>query len=187
MQLSRARPEPAPPPEAPTLFDDADRQEAIEEVLAAMLAEPEAGFQPVSVLYQDFLVRCRIAKVASPPDLPAFRQRLALARAGVGDPAVAEGEWEQATLVAASLPEDIRGVFLLIARAALTKAPCPSDGEIAKAYGTRSPGRARRLLAYMEERGFLLAATDLRGNRIVSLPDLGWQTAPGSPEAIAAE
>lgn len=190
-QLARSRAEAAAPePEAPDLFAEAERSQAIEAVLSAMMAEPEAAFQSVSVLYQDFLVRCRIAKLQGEPlDLPEFRRRLAIARAGVasegGD--MESGAWEQATLVSASLPEDIRGVFLLIAKAALAKAPCPSDAEIAKAYGTRSPSRARRLLAYMEERGFLVCATDLRGNRIVSLPDLGWQTAPGSPEAVAAE
>ncbi|WP_181703914.1 ATP-binding protein [Chthonobacter albigriseus] len=188
-QLARSRPEAPPAPEAPDLFAEAERDEAIEEVLTAMLAEPEAGFQPVSILYQDFLVRCRIEKIATPLDLPAFRKRLALARAGVGqgERAVEGGDWDQATLVAASLPEDIRGVFLLVARAALLKAPCPSDADIAKAYGTRSPGRARRLLAYMEERGFLVCASDLRGNRLVMLPDLGWQTAPGDADAVAAE
>jgi hypothetical protein len=35
----------------------------------------------------------------------------------------------------------------------------------------------------MEERGFLVCATDLRGNRIVTLTDLGWQTAPGDEAA----
>jgi hypothetical protein len=138
----------------------------------------------MALLYQDFLVRCRIARVAGePPDLTRFRKEITLAKAGVGDDAaVASGDWDQATLVAAALPDDVRGVFLLVARAALTGAPCPSDAEIARAYGTRSNGRARRLLAYMEERGFIATATDLRGARIVTLPDLGWRTAPGLAE-----
>ncbi|MBO6508433.1 MAG: ATP-binding protein, partial [Roseibium sp.] len=55
--------------------------------------------------------------------------------------------------------------------------------EIATAYGTRSPGRARWLLSHMEERGFLVCATDLRGNRIVTLTDLGWRTEPGDEAA----
>jgi hypothetical protein len=54
--------------------------------------------------------------------------------------------------------------------------------ELATAYGTRSPSRARFLLTYMEERGFLVCANDLRGNRIVTLKDLGIQTEPGSPD-----
>ncbi|BBE72476.1 ATP-binding protein [Oharaeibacter diazotrophicus] len=187
-QLARARPEPAPEPEAPDLFAGAEREAALDAVMASLMDDPDTAFQTVSVLYQDFLVRCRIARVpGDPPDLPWFRARIATARAGVDDKPADESGWEQAQLVASALPEDIRGVFLLVARAALTKAPCPGDLAIARAYGTRSTGRARRLLAYMEERGFLLCATDLRGNRIVSLPDLGWQTAPGNPEATAAE
>ncbi|WP_075217729.1 ATP-binding protein [Mongoliimonas terrestris] len=187
-QLARSRPEPAPPPEAPDLFASVERDAAVDAVMTALLAEPDAAFQSVSILYQDFLVRCRIARVpGDPPDLPTFRRRLAIARAGVEQGTMESADWDQATLVAASLPEDIRGVFLLVARAALQKAPCPSDADIAKAYGTRSPARARRLLAYMEERGFLVCASDLRGNRLVMLPDLGWQTAPGDADAVAAE
>lgn len=165
------------------------RDAAIEDILAEMMAEPDAAFQPVSMLYQDFLVRCRIKRVTGDSlDLMAFRKRLSLARAGVETETVDEEAWKQASLIAAALPEDMRGVFLLVAKAALMKAPCPSDAEIARAYGTRSPSRARRLLAYMEERGFLVVASDLRGQRLVQLPDLGWQTAPGAAGAtLAAE
>jgi len=168
------------------LFADAEREGKIAEIMTAMMAEPEASFQPVSLLYQDFLVRCRIARLpGDAPDLPRFRRELAIAKAGVDDGEVASSDWDQATLIAASLPEDVRGVFLLVAKAALMKGPCPSDADIAKAYGTRSTGRARRLLTYMEERGFISCASDLRGNRIVMLPDLGWQTAPGALESAA--
>jgi hypothetical protein len=182
------RGEAAEAPPATDLFAGAEREAATAKIIAEMMAEPEAGFQPVSLLYQDFLVRCRIAKIAGEPlDLPSFRKALALAKAGVAeDGSMAEGAWDQATLVASALPEDVRGVFLLLAKSALAEAPCPSDAEIARAYGTRSAGRARRLLAYMEERGFIATATDLRGARIVSLPDLGWRTAPGKAELAAA-
>lgn len=189
-QLARTRAAEAPAQQAPeeTAEARADRDAAVDGVLAAILAEPEAGFQPVSLLYQDFLVRCRIQRVSGEGiDLPEFRRRLALARAGLDSGSVDDDAWSQATLVADALPEDVRGVFLLVARSALAKLPCPSDADIARAYGTRSPGRARRILAWMEERGFLVVASDLRGNRIVQLPDLGWQTAPGDAERAAAE
>ena len=185
-RLEQPRPENEVP--APSdLFAGAERAAAIGTVIVEMMAEPEAGFQPVSLLYQDFLVRCRIARIQGEPlDLPAFRRELALAKAGVEEAPAAAGEWDQATLVAAALPEDMRGVFLLIAKAALAGAPCPTDAEIARAYGTRSPGRARRLLAYMEERGFIQTATDLRGARLAVLPDLGWRTAPCRAELAGA-
>ena len=186
-QLSQPRVDADAPPPPQDLFAGAEREAKIAAIMAEMMAEPEAGFQAVSLLYQDFLVRCRIARLpGEAPDLPRFRRELAIAKAGLDQGSVASSDWDQATLVAAALPEDVRGVFLLIAQAAHGKHPCPSDAEIARAYGTRSTGRARRLLAYMEERGFLSCAADLRGNRIVMLPDLGWQTAPGPAEAPAA-
>ncbi|CUA97823.1 ATP-binding protein [Pannonibacter indicus] len=184
-RMESARNQPAPQPDEPPV-DTAERDAAIDEIMTAILAEPEAAFQPVAALYQDFQVRCRIAKVpGGVPDLSVFREKLSVARAGVHSGEVDTNDWERAALIAAELPEDMRGVYLLLAKAALAKAPCPPNAEIAKAYGTRSPGRARWLLAHMEERGFLLCATDMRGNRIVTLTDLGWQTAPGDAEAAA--
>ncbi|ADZ71499.1 ATP-binding protein [Polymorphum gilvum] len=172
------------PAEPEPEIDLAGRDAAIDEILAEILAEPEAAFQPTAALYQDFQVRCRIAKLpGGVPDLASFREKLSVARAGVDSGEIDTTDWERAALIAGELPEDMRGVYLLLAKAALAKAPCPPNAEIAKAYGTRSPGRARWLLAHMEERGFLVCATDLRGNRIVTLTDLGWQTAPGDAEA----
>ena len=43
-----------------------------------------------------------------------------------------------------TMPEDLHGVFLLLARTAIEGAPCPSDEELAQAYGTRSPGRVAK-------------------------------------------
>jgi hypothetical protein len=169
---------------ADSLLDYGEREEKIVTIIGEILSEPEAAFQPIATLYQDFQVRCRIAKLPGGiPDLQVFREKLSVARAGVEKGDVDDGAWAQAELVAAELPEDMRGVYLLLAKAALAKAPCPGNLEIATAYGTRSPGRARWLLSHMEERGFLVCATDLRGNRIVTLSDLGWQTAPGDEAA----
>jgi len=81
--------------------------------------------------------------------------------------------------LSSALPDDLQGVFLVIARAALTGAPCPSDATIARVYGSHSPSRARRLLAYFEERGLFVLRTDFRGRRVVASPDLGCETAPG--------
>src|SRR3546814_556794 len=65
----------------------------------------------------------------------------------------------------------------------LDQAPCPSDAEVARVCGSRSTGRAKRLLAYMESQGLLVCRNDLRGNRIIALPELGWTTAPGDAAA----
>jgi hypothetical protein len=180
-QLGRARPEAAPAPK--TLFpeiDTAEREALIDRVMSELLEDPDAGFRSVAVLYQDFQVRCRIRRVTGEPlALPAFRRRLAVARAGV-DSEIASGEpWRQALALSEPLADDLQGVFLLLARAAVTGTPCPSDAALAHAYGTHSAGRARRLLSYFEERGLLVLRTDFHGLRIAAFPDLGVETRPG--------
>jgi hypothetical protein len=138
------------------------------------------------VLYQDLLVRCRIARLGTPPDLPAFRRMLALARAGVEEAALAgDAQWPEVAAQAAALPEDTQGVYLLIARAALLGEACPSDEAIARAYGSRSAGRARRLLEWLEGQGAIVCRTDGLGRRIVALTGSGRETAAGDPAAAA--
>jgi len=151
-------------------------------VLREVLADPDAAFRSVAVLYQDFLVRCRSHGVSGRGlDLARFRRRLAIARAGAAPQMADSPEWEQAVAVAGDLPEELQAMFLLIARAALQGLPCPSDAAIARARGSRSPRRARGLLGYMEDRGLLTIRDNLYGKRIITLPTLGWETAPGNP------
>ena len=156
----------------------------LDEILRQMLADGEAPFRPVAVLYQDFLMRCRGYNVNGRAlDLAGFRRRLTSARAGVGEEIAQNPQWDRAVTVAADLPEDIQGVFLLLARSAIEGAACPSDGEVARVCGSRSPGRARRLLTYMEQRGFITCRNDFDGRRIIALPGPGWETGPGDPNA----
>jgi hypothetical protein len=35
----------------------------------------------------------------------------------------------------------------------------------------------------MDQRGFVVTRNDRGGNRIIALPGLGWETAPGDPNA----
>ena len=189
-QLARSRPEPAGA-DAASLFpeiDDAEREAALDTVLREIVDDPDAAFRSVAVLYQDFLVRCRIHRVPGQPlDLPAFKRRLAIARAGVGED-MAKGEtWRKALAMSATLTDDIQGVFLVVAQAAVSGAPCPSDATLARAYGTHSPSRARRLLTYFEERGLLVVRIDFHGMRSVVFPDLDAESAPGDPNAPEAE
>ncbi len=152
-QLSKPRFQPEAEPMLPVI-DEAERDRLIETVMRGILDDPDAAFRSVAVLYQDFLVRCRIARLPGEPlVLAAFRRKLAVARAGV-DKEVAAGEtWRQALALSESLTDDIQGVFLIVAQAAATGAPCPSDAALARAYGSHSPSRARRLLTYFEEQG----------------------------------
>ncbi len=183
-QLSRPRPTPEPPAEPVfAIIDEAERDAGIDTVLREILEDPDAAFRSDAVLYQDFLVRCRIRRVPGEPlSLSGFRRRLAVARAG-GDESTGGEVWATALSLSETLPEDLQGVFLMVARAATSKAPCPTDATLARAYGSHSPRRARRLLAYFEERGLLVVRTDFHGRRVLAFPDLGCETAPGHPEA----
>ncbi|MEO3387645.1 ATP-binding protein [Mesorhizobium sp. CAU 1741] len=185
-QLVKARPDPAAA-EPTTLFpeiDEVEREAALDSVMREIVADPDASFRSVAVLYQDFLVRCRIHRVpGSAPDLAAFKRRLAIARAGADEHMADDDSWHQALAMSETLTDDIQGVFLIVARAALAGEPCPSDAALARAYGTHSPSRARRLLTYFEERGLLVVRTDFHGKRIVVFPDLDAESAPGDPNA----
>jgi hypothetical protein len=149
----------------------------IADVLRDIVADGESALRSPAVLYQDFLVRCRMVGLARPPlDLSAFVRRLSAARAGIhGDP---DEDWGQALDAARALPDDMLGPFLLVARAAREGLPCPSDTEIAASYGTSSLGRVRRLMTYIESRELFVTRVDLSGKRSITIPRLGWTTQP---------
>ena len=165
---NRGRPEPTPE----------ERDAVVAACLAEIIADEGESFRPAAVLFQDFAVRCRMRGVSdSGLDLASFRTRLSLARAGLYAGIGEDDPMADAAREAEALPEDSRGVFLLIARAALERAPCPSDAEIARVYGTHSTGRAKRLLSFLESQGAIVVRIDLRGGRAIALPALGWTTA----------
>jgi hypothetical protein len=170
---SIARPEPLP--DAPVL-EPGEQEAAIADLLAQIAAEAES--RPPASLYQDFVLRCRMRGVGTALDMGAFGKRLALARAGIADPA----EWEEAIALGASLPEEMLAPFLALARAARQGAACPGDAELAALYGTSSTGRVKRMLGFIEEKGLIICRTDLSGKRAVNLPHLGWTTAPAVPD-----
>ena len=162
----------------------AERRERVDRVLRAVLAEPDAPFRAIGVLYQEFVVRCRIEGLGSAvPDLGDFRRMLTHARAGLGSDLAEDDSWQDVSVRASILPEDMQGVFMMIARAAKQGWPCPSDAAIARAYGSHSLRRAQRLLNYIEEQGLIVCQLDGAGRRIVTLVELAWATAPGDPNA----
>jgi hypothetical protein len=162
----------------------AERRERVDRILRAVMAEPDAGFRAVGVLYQEFVVRCRIEGLGSAvPDLSDFRRMLTRARAGLGSDMAEDDGWQDLSVRASLLPEDMQGVFMMIARAATEGWPCPGDAAIARAYGSHSLRRARRLLTYIEEQGLIVCQLDGAGRRIVTLVELAWATAPGDPNA----
>jgi uncharacterized protein len=157
----------------------------VADVLTALVADHEASGRPASLLYQDFQLRCRMAGLSRPPlDLAGFGRRLACARAGIADPA--DPDWAGALELAQALPDEMLAPFLLIVRAARDGLACPSDDDLAASYGTSSLGRIRRLLAYIEDRNLIVCRTDLGGRRTISLPHLGWTTAPAEAARLRA-
>ena len=160
-------------PQGPSL---ADVEDVIRTVLLEMVADPDCAFQPKATLYQDFTVRCRMQKLPRAPlGLPDFERRLAAALAGIADPT--DAQWADVMAIAQKVPDDMLAPFLMIARAALSGAACPSDDAFAQAYGTRSPGRVRRLIEHMEKNGLIVVRTDFGGRRSIGVPDLGVSTA----------
>ncbi|HEU4959561.1 MAG TPA: ATP-binding protein [Sphingomonas sp.] len=191
-------PAPPPPPPAETVLarlytavepvagdaaapaaDPEETARIIAEALGGLVADPDSDGRGPAVLFADFQVRCRMMGLRSPPlDAAAFARRLAAARAGIYDDA--NPEWAPAIRAAHGLPDDMLGAFLCIARAAREGAPCPSDEELARVYGTSSLGRARRVLSYIEERDIVVTRTDLAGRRSITIPSLGWTTEPAA-------
>ncbi len=185
-QLATYRPPvPSEEPEEEAM-DPAERDAIIADVLHSVITDADAGTCTPATLYQDFTVRCRIRRVRGEAlSLPEFKRRIAVARAEAGGEVSDGSGWEKAQGIAAGLPDDLAGLFLVVARAAIEGAPCPTDSALAEAYGTSSGGRARRMLAFLEERGAIVTRRDLRGAPIIAVPDLGVETAPGAPQPAA--
>jgi hypothetical protein len=162
---------------APVAAPAIDVEQALSEILAEMADEEGSTFQPTAALYQDFSVRCRMRRIpANRLDLAAFRRRFAIAAAGIAD--AADERWAGILRVARGVPDDLLGPFLLLARAAQEGAPCPDDQQLARAYGTSSPGRIRRLIEHLEKSGLIVIRTNFGGGRSVGIPELGLTTAP---------
>lgn len=194
-QLAATRPPPPPPGAvlarevtAPPPRPPEGPKASIDDVLREVLADPEAVYRSPAQVYQDFLVRCRQHGIHGRSlDMSAFRRKMASVRAGVDAETADTPEWDQALTVSAALAEDIQPVFLLLARAAHDQAPCPSNAQIARARGSRSPRRALGLLEHMEGQGLITSDVDAYGNRTIAVPALGWQTQPGNPDADDVE
>jgi hypothetical protein len=164
-------------PSVPSKAPPAEIEQALSEILGEMAAEEGSTFQPAAALYQDFSVRCRMRRLAGTHlDLAAFRRRFAIAIAGIASPS--DERWANILHLARSVPDDLLAPFLLLARAAQEGDPCPDDQMLARAYGTTSPGRIRRLVDHLEKSGLIVVRTDFGGRRSVGIPDLGLATAP---------
>ncbi|MFW2350469.1 ATP-binding protein [Qipengyuania sp.] len=188
--VAKAPPPPAPPP-APRVEEMADsiaqaeeRQVApsepvdssavatrIAEIIEELAREEGVAFQSASAQFQTFLTRCRRERLIGPmPDMRAFRRRFAVAGAGLGE--LDEGVQARIMQLAGAVEEDLMGPFLVIAKAAHAGETQVDEHALARAYGTSSPGRIRRLLDHLERQGLIVVREDFGGDRTVMVPGL---------------
>jgi hypothetical protein len=161
-----------------------EREELVTSALGDVMERDDAAFRTDAELYQEFLVRCRIRRLTGGTvALPEFRHRLAVIRSGADEEMLASEPWKKALALSNGVTDDLKALFLMLANAAISGLPCPSDAAIARAYGTHSVRRARRLLSYFEEQGLVVIHQDRAGHRIAAFPDLNAETAPGNPDA----
>ena len=143
----------------------------IEDVIAAMASEEGATFQSASALYQGFLLRCRKARLVGPlPDMAAFRRKFAIASAGLDR--LDETTRVRILGLAEAVPDDVLAPYLAIAAAAAEGLSAPDDDELARVYGSSSPGRIRRLLEHMERLGLIVVRQDFGGGRTLIVPGI---------------
>ena len=164
------------PPAEPSLFAAEEDAAAVAGILEDMAAEPDCTFQPPAQLYQDFTVRCRMARITPGIDLAAFRRRFAMAIAGIYDDTAPQ--WRAVVALGRDVPDDVLAPLMVLAVAATEGAACPDDDRLATVYGTRSSGRIRRLLDHLEKQGLIVVRTDYGGRRSVGIPALGVLTQP---------
>jgi len=189
-EIAKAPPPPAPPP-APRVDEMEDsiahaeeRQVApsepvdssavatrIAEIIGELASEEGVAFQSASAQYQTFLTRCRRERLIGPmPDMRAFRRRFAVAGAGLSE--LDEAVQARIMQLAGAVEEDLLGPFLVIAKAAHAGETQVDENALARAYGTSSPGRIRRLLDHLERQGLVVVREDFGGDRTVMVPGL---------------
>ena len=174
--LFKAASVPAPPSLPPE-----EVQTILGEILTEMASDKDATFQTTAALFQDFTLRCRMRRVgAHVGDISRFRRRFAMAVANIANPDAPQ--WAGLIALAGAVTDDLLAPFLIIGRAAMDGAPCPNDEDLARAYGTSSSGRIRRLLEHLEKTGLIVVRTDFQNRRSIGIPELGISTAGVLPD-----
>ena len=191
------RPKPAPPPSPPveelaeaislasaeeSLVETSANADAvpaapptgeggIDAILQEMAAEDGATFQPAANLFRDFAIRCRQRGVASAHiDMMAFKRLFAIASAGLGR--LGDAQRSAVEQLAETVSDDVLAPYLAIAAAAAEGRSAPDEDELARVYGTSSPGRIRRLLEHLEKTGLIVVREDFGGERSITVPGL---------------
>ncbi|QWC58258.1 DUF87 domain-containing protein [Erythrobacter sp. 3-20A1M] len=155
---------------APT-EDDGEREARVDAILREIANEDGATYRPASRQYQGFLTRCRQARIPGVPmDMAAFQRRFALASVRMGN--LDDHVRARVLELGEGVDDDILAPFLTIATANALGAPAPDDDELARVYGTSSPGRIRRLLDHLERLGLIVVREEYGGGRTLLVPGL---------------
>ncbi len=140
-------------------------------IIDELAAEEGIAFQSASAQFQTFLTRCRRERLIGPmPDMRAFRRRFAIAAAGLDR--LDDATRERILQLASAVEEDLLAPFLVIARAAHAGETEVDEEDLARAYGTSSPGRIRRLLDHLERQGLVVVREEFGGGRTIMVPGL---------------
>ncbi|WP_120717429.1 ATP-binding protein [Tsuneonella amylolytica] len=167
------------PSAAPALPEPSEEDAAaiVRSVMSDMADEDGCTFQPGAALFQDFTVRCRMRGLKNHGlDAARFRRAFSTALAGL-DPGEPEEKDAELLGLADTIPDDLVAPFLAIGKAAIAGEPCPDDEALAVLYGTRSVGRARRMLDHLERSDLVVVRTDFSGRRSIAIPRLDVATA----------
>ena len=152
------------------------------EVAAEIMGDLDSFMSSEASLYQEFQTLIRIRRLGIPvPPIGEFRKYASVARGGVPVERMGDEDWRTVLDVSKQIDDDRRSVYLLLAGAAIQGFECPSDATIARVCGTASTGRALRRMTSLETDGFIVSKNDMKGNRIVAIPDLRKETLPGDP------
>lgn len=150
----------------------------IDAILAEMAGLDGVTFQPAASLYQNFLSRSRARKLPSGVlDMGQFRRRFAIATAGLER--LDENSRQRVLQLGEGVEDDVLAPFLAIAAAAAEGLSSPDEEELARVYGTSSPGRIRRLLDHLERQGLVVVREEFGGGRSILVPGLENQPAQG--------
>ncbi|QPC99325.1 ATP-binding protein [Qipengyuania soli] len=164
--------------EAPRAAPDTSAvAQQIEAIIVAMAGEEGVSFQSASAQYQTFLSRCRRERIIGPmPDMGTFRRRFAMAGAGLD--LVDEETRERIMKLAHAVEDDLLAPFLVLAKTASAGEADVDEDALARAYGTSSTGRIRRLLDHLERQGLIVVREDFGGGRSVLVPGLEASATP---------
>lgn len=140
-------------------------------ILAEMAAQDGVTFRPLGSLFRDFAILCRQRGVPSAHvDIPLFRRLFAFACARLDR--LDHAARARVEALAERVEDDVLAPYLAICVASVEGYSAPDEDELARVYGSSSPGRVRRMLEHLERQGLIVVREDFGGERHISVPGL---------------